>query len=233
MKIPNKSRILALQFGGLGDLVLFSELIASLKAGHPEWVITIVCRAEFASIASMFPVAADEVIGLELNPYLADSPSDELRCSLETLVQRLQGFQADILIDGSLRPTWLSWFVAALLRPGVSLCCGEGSEPQVMLSIIRRWFDLPHSEFINLGPPPEIHERDRYGLLLDHLGVPRASAFPWQLPAEWGPQARAWLDAQGLVEGNFVACIPGGAPAASVKRWPRANFILTLDWIRA
>ena len=41
----------------------------------------------------MFPVAADEVIGLELNPDLADSPSEELRVSLETLVQRFQGFK--------------------------------------------------------------------------------------------------------------------------------------------
>lgn len=233
MKIPNKSRILALQFGGLGDLVLFSELIGSLKARHPEWTITMVCRAEFAAIASLFPVAADEVIGLELNPYLADSPSDELRSSLESLVQRFKGFQTDILIDGSLRPTWLTWFVAALLRTGVSFCCADGNEPRVMLSIIREWFDLPPSEFINLGPPPEIHERDRYGLLLDYLGVPRASVFPWHLPLEWGPQARDWLDEKGLVEGNFVACIPGGAAGASVKRWPRANFILTLDWIRS
>lgn len=233
MNTRNKSRILALQFGGLGDLVLLSEMIKSLKSSHPEWIVTIACRAEFAAIACMFPVAADEVIGLELNPYLADHPSDELRCKLESLAQRFKGFRADILIDGSLRPTWLTWFLAALLQPGVSFCCADADEPQVMLSIVREWFDLPRTELINLGPPPEIHERDRYGLLLDYLGTPRVPAFPWQLPSEWEPQALDWLAANGLSEGDFVACMPGGAAAASVKRWPRANFILTLDWIRS
>jgi ADP-heptose:LPS heptosyltransferase len=233
MNTRDKSRVLALQFGGLGDLVLFSELIGSLKTSHPEWIVTVACRAEFAAIVGMFPVAADEVIGLDLNPYLADYPSDELRCKLENVVQRFKGFQADILIDGSLRPKWLSWFLAALLQPGVSFSCADASEPQVMLSIIREWFGLPRRAMVDLGPPPEVHERDRYGLLLDYLGIPRVSAFPWHPPSEWEPQARDWLDANGLSEGDFVACIPGGAAAASVKRWPRANFILTIDSIRS
>jgi ADP-heptose:LPS heptosyltransferase len=233
MNTRDKSRVLALQFGGLGDLVLFSELIGSLKTSHPDWIVTLACRAEFAAIAGLFPVAPDQVIGLDLNPYLADYPSDELRRKLENVPQRFQGFQANILIDGSLRPTWLTWFLAALLQPGVSFCCAGAREPKVMLSIIRDWFGLPRGEVIDLGPPPEMHERDRYGLLLDYLEIPRVPAFPWRPPPEWERQARDWLDTHGLPDSGFVACFPGGTPATSVKRWPRANFILTLDSIRS
>lgn len=186
MKTSDHARVLALQFGGLGDLVLVSELIGSLKTGHPDWTVTLACRNEFVAIAGLFPVPPDEVIGLDLNPYLADYPSDELRRALKKVVQRFEGIQTEIVIDGSLRPTWLTWFLTSLLQPEVSFCCAGTREPEVLLSILRDWFGLSRRELIDLGPPPEMHERDRYGLLLDYLGIPRVSAFPWRPPRAWG-----------------------------------------------
>ena len=233
MKGGDTSRVLALQFGGIGDLVLISELVASLKTSHPEWTVAIACRAEFAAITSLFPVVPDEVIGLDLNPYLADSPSEGLRHKLEEIAQRFAGFHADILIDGSLRPTWLAGFLAALLRPGQSCCCAGAPEPQVILSIILEWFRLPRRALIDLGPPAEMLERDRYRLLLDYLGIRRTPGFPWHAPSEWESQAHDWLRTNGLPDGGFVACFPGGTAVTSVKRWPRTNFIDTIDFIRS
>jgi ADP-heptose:LPS heptosyltransferase len=152
---------------------------------------------------------------------------------LDDVAQRFQGVQADILIDGSLRPTWLTWFLAALLQPSVSFCCSGAREPRIMLSIILEWFRLPHRELIDLGPPPEMHERDRYGVLLDYLEIPRVPAFPWQLPSAWDLQARDWLGANRLPEGAFMACFPGGAAPSAVKRWPRAKFIQAINAIRS
>jgi ADP-heptose:LPS heptosyltransferase len=233
MMTQEASRVLALQFGGLGDLVLFSEVIGSLKAAHPEWIVTIACKAEFAPVIGMFPVFPDEIIGLDFNPYLVDYPCVELRHTLDDVAQRFQGVHADILIEGALRPTWLTWFLAALLQPQVSFCCAGAREPKVMLSIILEWFHLPHRELIDLGPPPEMHERDRLGVLLGYLEIPRVPAFPWQLPLAWDLRARDWLDANSLPEGAFLACFPGGAAASSVKRWPRAKFIQAINAIRS
>jgi heptosyltransferase-3 len=233
MNDRDKPRVLALHFGGLGDLVLVSELIGSLKSSRPEWTVTLVCRSEFAAIAGLFPIAPDEVIGLELNPYLAESPSAELRRTLESVAPRFQGLRADILIDASLRPTWLTWFLNALLEPGVSFCCAGAREPEALLSIVREWFALPRRELIDLGPPPEMHERDRYGLLLDYLGIPRVPAFPWRPPPRWETEARRWMAANGLPERGFVVCFPGGTAATSLKRWPRANFIRIIDSIQS
>jgi ADP-heptose:LPS heptosyltransferase len=228
---PNNSRILVLQFGGLGDLVLISELIGSLKSSQPQWMVTFACRSEFAAVAELFPVAPDQVIGLELNPYLAEDPSEELRRSLESVKQKFESFQADIIIDGALRPTWLSWFLVALVQPASSFCCAGAREPEVMLSIVRGWFGLPRRELIDLGPPPEIQERERYGLLLDYLGVPRVPAFPWRPPKGAEIEARDWLRSHGLREGGFVVCFPNGT--AAVKRWPAANFIRTIDAVQS
>jgi len=229
----SNSRILVLQFGGLGDLVLISELIGSLKTARPEWNVTLACRSKFTAMAGLFPVVPDQVIGLELNPYLVESPSDELRRSLESVKQEFGGFQADILIDGSLSPTWLSWFLTALLQPGVSFCCAGASEPTVMMSIVRDWFGLPRRELIDLGPPPAIQERDRYGLLLDHLEIPRVPGFPWLPPQGPEIEAHDWLNANSLTEGGFVVCFPGGTATTAVKRWPKTNFIRTIDTLQS
>jgi ADP-heptose:LPS heptosyltransferase len=233
MNTRDHARVLTLQIGGLGDLVLTSELIGSLKSRHPEWTVVLACRAELEAIAGLFPIPPDEVIGLPLNPYFDRQPSDELRRVLERVVHGFDGFQADILIDGSLRPTWLTWFVAALLQPAVSACCSGVPEPEAMLSTLLDWFGLARRELIDLGPPPEIHERDRYGLLLDYLKIPRVSVFPWRPPPVWESEARGWLDANGLPGGGFIACFPYGTGSVPLKRWPRDRFIRIIDSLQA
>ena len=91
MNTRDNARVLTLQTGGLGDLVLTSELIGSLKSHHPEWTVVLACRAELEAIAGLFPIPPDEVIGLPLNPYFNRQPSDELRRVLESVVHRFDG----------------------------------------------------------------------------------------------------------------------------------------------
>jgi Glycosyltransferase family 9 (heptosyltransferase) len=209
-----------------------SELIGSLKTRRPEDRVTLACRSEFAAIAGLFPIPPDDVIGLDLNPYLVNVPSENLRLALSHIVQRFHGFRANILIDGSLRPPWLTYFLAAQLEPGLSLTCAVEHEPGLILPIALGWFCLPRQELVNLGPPPEIPERDRYRLLLNYLATPRVSLFPWPVLAQPETGADEWLASNGLAAGSYVACFPGGDANVPIKRWPQANFIRVIDSIR-
>jgi ADP-heptose:LPS heptosyltransferase len=224
------SRVLVIHFGGLGDLVLLSELVGNLKNHHPHGRVTLVCRSEFAAVPSLFRVPPDEVIGVDLNPYTVDHPSETVQRTLEAIIQRFQPLRVDLLVDASLVPTWLTYFLASLVRPSGSIICAIPQESGPMLAVALKRYGLPRPEFTDLGPPPEIGERERYGLLLHHLQIPRAALFPWELSKQQDRAARQWLDANGLAPGSFVVCFPGaGVP---IKRWPAADFIYTLDSIR-
>ena len=80
--------------GGLGDLVLVSELIAGLKRTQPEQPLILVCRSEFAAIVDLYPVAADKVVGLPFQPYAWDRPSPELELILQSLIRHFAGAQS-------------------------------------------------------------------------------------------------------------------------------------------
>lgn len=226
------SDVLVLQFGGLGDLVLMSELISSLKARYAQERVTLACRREYAPIAALFPTPPDNVIGVDINPHIIDHPSEDLRRTLENLARQFHGSRIRLLIEGSLRPTWLTGFLAALLKPEIGLCCGIAHGPETVLRAALKWFRLREPELQELPLPPEIAERDRYGLLLDYLRVARVSAFPWRLAVQQEDDAVGWLNSRGLAAGSYVACFPGGDVNVPIKRWPAANFAHAIGALR-
>src|SRR4051794_19662233 len=60
--------ILVTQMGGLGDVVLTSQLITSLRRGMPNSDVSLVCRRATAVVAELFPVKPSRVIGLDYDP---------------------------------------------------------------------------------------------------------------------------------------------------------------------
>lgn len=221
-----------LQFGGLGDVVLMSELIGSLMAGRPELRVALACRKEFVPMVALFPAPPDEVIGLDVNPHVMHQPSEDLRRALDNLAQQFQGWNTRILIDGSLRPTWLTRFLAALLQPEISLCCGIPEGRETVLPTALKWFALEPRDLLELSLPPAIAERQRYDLLLDHLGIPRIATTPWSFTAQQEAEALGWLNSHGLAGGSYVLCFPGGDANVPIKRWPAGNFVRAIHSIR-
>ena len=99
-----KQRALVVHTGGLGDLILLSEFVASFKKAHPESTLTLLCRDEFTAIVDCYPIAPDEVIGVPFQPYSWAEPSEELLVLIQPLLSQLAGRRVSLLVDAALRP---------------------------------------------------------------------------------------------------------------------------------
>src|SRR4051794_15334233 len=108
--------ILVVHSGGLGDLVLLSELIASLKQS-PGKTLTLMCRAEFTDIVGGYPIPPDEIIGFPFQPYAWTEANGHLQAHLEAILSQFAGREFSVLMDAALRPNWLPEFLAAALEP--------------------------------------------------------------------------------------------------------------------
>jgi ADP-heptose:LPS heptosyltransferase len=219
-----KPHALVVHTGGLGDLILLSELVASLKQAYPDGTVTLLCRSEFTAIVDCYPAPPDEVIGLPFQPYAWAEPSDELQVLLRPLLSQLAGLRVSVVIDAAIRPNWLPEFIVAAVKPRTSIRCALGTCPTGLLKTLLQRFGLNRQFFRNLDLSEGTHERDRYRLLVGWLGVPFIRALPWSLPMECEQPARDWLQSHGLERGRYLVCAPFGAASTPIKRWPLQSF---------
>src|SRR5262249_31787825 len=101
--------------GGLGDLVLASELVGSIKRAHPDWRVTLACKAELADVASLYPAPPDEVLPLDLDPYRWAEPSPELVDEVRRVIEPLKTRVVDLYLSAEFQPTWFGWLLASAL----------------------------------------------------------------------------------------------------------------------
>ena len=217
---PRTQSVLIAHSGGLGDLVLASQAIDSIKCAHPEWNVTLACTAELMEIANLFPVPPDEVIPIGCNPYRWPNPCPELIEELRPFIELLKSRAVDIYVSAELQPTWLGWLLASVLRPGVALCCTSVEAPERFVAGLRAAFGLEPWPLRQIAPLEEIHEQGRYELLLQALDVPARSFFPWDRPKR-------------VREGDYLVCFPSGSPGTKIKRWPMENFAAALGDFQA
>ncbi len=218
------TRTLLLHLGGLGDLVLASGLVEGLKRAVPGGEVTLACRSDLASVVDLYPVRPDAVVPIALNPYLRSVPSPDLLEDLGPILDRLLACASDVVIDGSLRPTWFTWVAAAALaaagRAAPTRIASATPEPGRHLAMLLHDLGLARPLVERIVPPPGTHERRRYGLLLESLGAIPRETFPWSLEPSTAERARAILCDAGLAERGYLACFPAGTAATRIKRWP-------------
>ena len=228
MRVKQHARVLVIQIGGLGDLVLASETIARLKQARPGWHISLMCRAEVAPVVDLYPVRPDEVVELAFNPYGWDAPSEELYAALEPVLPILQSLDPDLLIAASLQPTWFSWFAIAATQARAAVCCTRSAEPVSFLDLVLRRFGLSRRPVRRIEPEPDTHERSRYGLILKNLHVRPKAGFPWALHHHLEREASLRLTDLGLQERRYFVCFPTGSENTKIKRWPEDRFVEVL-----
>ena len=229
MRLGDHDRLFLLHMGGLGDLVLLAGLIAGIKAALPRTRMHLLCRAELASVAALYPVPPDEVIGLRLNPYMWSAATPDLLAELDAVAQQIRSCQADIVVDGALRPTWFSWVAAALLRARATVCCGMLEPPGALAASLLDRLGMQPPAVASIEIPPVIHEQDRYQCLAQDLAAARIAPPHLSIPTASAQAAEAWLQRCNLDRHAYVACFPCGNAATRIKRWPPDHYVRVLE----
>jgi ADP-heptose:LPS heptosyltransferase/chromosome segregation ATPase len=216
--------------GGLGDLVLSRRFLDSLRAAHRDAQIALICRAANAGVFSLWgDVKPDRVVALDFNPYMWSVPSDELRERLGAVLQQLPPPEPDLFVSPELRPTWLSWVLAAHLRPLRSLIASP--EPKTPFLAREVLVDLglrqARTEYFSAKEPQP--EEARYRALLKRMHVALANAGLWQISDRARDQAGKLLISYDLEKNNYLACFPSSAATTQVKRWPADRYVEVLS----
>lgn len=203
-----RERVTVLHVGGLGDLILAQPLITALRQKFRH--VTLICRKPVAPVAQLFPEPPDEVVALEFNPYLEAIPTPQLLERLEAL-RSLE--TPNVLISAELRPTWLSWFLAALLDVDNGFISAAAPIPHGLLTALLERFSLEPRPLAAASPATYSHERERYAAL--------AAMFHLELESpRWFKPDRS----PNAPTGDYLVCFPGGAAQQRVKTWGPARF---------
>lgn len=226
------ARILILQMGGLGDLVLTGDLVWSLRKTWPETRVMVAGRRPLARAGQeLYPCGADDALELDFNPYAWAAGSPQMEAGLRRAVAEVGALRPNCLVEASLAPTWFSWVVAAAL--GVkAVACTRVSAPKGLLPSTLKAMGLRQSEFEGPALPDGTHERERYRALARYLGAESPE------PPVWAPSPRAEALAEekrrelGIVKGQYLACFPVGTANVGIKRWPVEHYAAALRVFR-
>jgi ADP-heptose:LPS heptosyltransferase len=221
MKNPRK--VLILHCGGIGDLVLASDVLVSLRRSWPESHISLLCREACADTQELWPVLPDTVYTLALNPYAIDTPSADLLSAMTELTGKLRDEALDLIICAAYSPTWLDWLLSSALRPAAAVGVFEGEPPRGLLPHLLRDLNLEPGDIRTPATREFPHEKLRYRALIEMLGVSYVESPPWVLPGPAHEAAAQFLENLGLTQDRYIACFPLGTPR--VKCWPSERFV--------
>ena len=196
-------RILLVQTGFLGDIILTTPLVAALRRQHPRAEITMLVTPAGAPLVSAHP---------GLDRVLVDDKRGRGRGlgGLARLVRRLRAerFSLAIAAHKSVRTA------IALRAAGIPRRVGFASAPGARFYTDR------------VERPADAHDRDRLLRLLAPLAIatePDAGAQPWIAMDEATRERARRLLAPFHADGRpLVAVCPGSA--WRTKRWPAASF---------
>ena len=222
-----------MQLGGLGDLVLTSDLVASLKRAWPHAHITLACRTRLRGILPLYPVQPDEVLGIELDLCSWVTPSEALLDELRPVLRLLENRGPHLYIAADFQPTWFSWFAGAVLQPKRAVACSGVQRPRGLLTYVLEKLQLPSFDWEGPAYLSTMHERDRYCEISRFLGLAADPSPRWVLPPEVSAATGEMLAELGLESKRYLVFFPCGSPSATLKRWPADRFVDVLRDIEA
>jgi len=198
----NSPNVLAVRFSSIGDILLTTPLLRTLRHSQPGVRVTVLTKREYVPLLSHNP-HVHQVLGL---------PPGQ---SLVSLAAELRGDRYTHLLDlhGNLR----SWALR-LLVPGRWRSYPKHRLARALLIRVKR------NRYRDRRPVAE-----RYFSAARDLGLrPDGRPPEFFLGPEAGDQVSAWLGSTGLQdEPNIVAVAPGAAHAT--KRWPLEHWRTLVD----
>jgi len=209
-------------------MVLSSAALEALRASSSGARITLVVRDVVAPFVAASPVEAlvDRVIPLSFDPYKCDVASPSLFDDLEQAFEAFKGEEFDTFVSAELRPTWLTFVLAARLRPKRSITLRRVRYPRELVGVLCDRLELSVPRFeryadANAGT----HELERYRRLLNFLGASDPAMPRWSVPPA---EAERVLQEHGLAASSYLVCFPTGAESTPYKRWPSERFLAVL-----
>ncbi|MBI3550839.1 MAG: glycosyltransferase family 9 protein [Elusimicrobia bacterium] len=196
-------RITVLWIGRLGDFVITTPILRSLRHRFPKARISLVVGDKGREIAALCP-SVDEILTL----HSAASPVANLRLAAGLFAQ-----PADLLVDlnsaASRASTALAWVARARVKLAFEKSKGDWA-------------------FTRLLPKPSDteHMLDRYARMAAALGAPYEPAPSIDVPSEQMDEADAALRKAlgGKPDGPVVAIHPGNFKKYD-NRWPEEKFV--------
>jgi FkbM family methyltransferase len=192
--------ILFLRPDSIGDSVLAASMLPHLKSRYPEALITVFCQQHIAELYEASPLV-HAVIGFDL---LKASENEQYRA---TVLQRLQGVNADLLLNSlySRAPLYDYFAVRSRARETVA-CQGDLSNSTAEQ---REQFNRAYQRVLPSDPKlrPEL-ERHRH--FLKSLGIATEPLEPlfWTTPAD-EDFASAFFAHHGLAPDRCIALFAG------------------------
>jgi ADP-heptose:LPS heptosyltransferase len=226
--------IFIFQAGGLGDVVLTSQLVSAFKQGYPKKRVILGLDSSLRGLPELFPLPPDEVFPLNIRPFLSSAPSPNLFNALRAVRDRLAPYLVSTFISGAYRPRWFSLFVAAALRPQRAIL-----KPPVPIAnpsfLSAALAELGLEEPAVLAPnlPPGLSEPERYRALAQFSMGFGGEETAWSVPPSAGAAALDWLNSGKIEPGRYILCFPFANRSVPIKFWPVERFVGVLNQIAA
>ncbi len=203
-KLNEARRIALLWIGRLGDFIVSTAALASIRRRFPQARIALVVGEKGEEIAALCP-DVDEVLVLR--------PAHRLAENLRLLL-RVRG-PWDLLIDLNTSFSRSSAALAWLARSAVKLAFDKGRASCIYTRL--------------LEPAAEAeHMLDRYARLARALDAPYEPKTGLRIPPAALQEARRRLDSLGLPPGGIIAVHPGNFKKFD-NRWPEEKFVELSD----
>lgn len=225
MTAPAPRRLLIVRPDTYGDLVLFEPALRRLRAHWPDTAITLLVRAAYLDISSLFPA------GIGWMPTTTDSYREGMGSRPDALAElraRVEAFDPDCVVAACYEKTWLEAIVASWAPAARRVSMGPPEPDPITGILLARetgreagaWFP----EVVEADASS--HECEKNRLLTAHLlGTAVEIERPQlEVPGALRQAAQRWLDGQGVAAETFLVCCPAGSANVTLKSWGAERF---------
>ncbi len=197
-------RVLAVRLDNIGDIVMLSPALRTLKQSLPDSHITLMASPAGSQVASLLPWVDDTIVHRAVWQSISGAAAPDSERELELVKEiRERGFDAAIIFTSFSQSPYPPAYVCYLA--GIPLRLGQSKE--FGGSVLSHW----------VKPLPDYtHQVDRNLHLLEAAGFAQGDpALELRIPASAREHAEAILCKTGIAPGEpFVVLAPGASAAA-------------------
>lgn len=225
--------IVCVKVDTLGDLVVFSAALSSLRRALSGTRIVVLIRRGYADLAPLL-ASGVEWITTTLDPF-AQGPETE-PAEVARLRAEIGAVAPDVIVAATSRRNWLETLLAATSPAARRIAFEAASDDEYFATQLRIAFNVDaRTAFTELVPPAadEPDWQHNFRTVDAVLGTRQERTPPaLQLPDSIRRTASAFLDAHHLNAKTYVVCAAAGFANVALKTWPAGRFAAVLQHLR-